>query len=81
MKAQAGLAQWREDKAYAERKGGKILEAWLEEQEAKKKQKDTTSRASAIRNFCVECVGGVITDVKKCTAPKCPLYNFRPFVK
>jgi len=80
-KGQAALKQWREDKAYAERKGGKILEAWLEEQQQKLDAKMATSPTYAIRKFCNACVGGKTEDVTNCTAPKCPLYNFRPYQK
>lgn len=31
----------------------------------------------AIRAFCVECVGGMVRDVTRCTARKCVLYPFR----
>jgi len=80
-KGAAALAQWREDKAYAERKGGKILAAWLEEQAAKKAKKLETSPMFAIKNFCNDCVGGVQTDITACTAKQCALYNFRPYQK
>jgi hypothetical protein len=32
-KGKAALEQWRKEKAYAQKKGGKFLEAWNEEQE------------------------------------------------
>ena len=31
----------------------------------------------AIRAFCLECMDGVETEVKLCTATKCPLFEFR----
>lgn len=38
-----------------------------------------TSRAGAVKLFCLECVGYHVADVRNCTAPKCPLYAHRPF--
>lgn len=32
---------------------------------------------SSIRRFCVECMGGSMPEVEKCTAPKCWLYPYR----
>jgi len=32
---------------------------------------------TAIRAFCVECMGGYHFEVKNCTAKKCPLLPFR----
>jgi hypothetical protein len=37
------------------------------------------SRAAAVKLFCLECVGYVRKDVTHCTAPKCPLYRWRPY--
>lgn len=37
------------------------------------------SRASAIKLFCVECVGGVRADVRSCTSTSCALYPWRPY--
>ena len=31
----------------------------------------------AIDQFCVECMGGSKAEIKKCTAPTCPLYPWR----
>ena len=31
----------------------------------------------AIRAFCIECMGGNRGEIKRCTAPGCPLYHFR----
>lgn len=30
-----------------------------------------------VRKFCVECMGGMRNEVKKCTSPQCRLYPFR----
>ena len=79
-KAQAGLAKWRAEKAYAEKKGGKFLEAWNEEQAMKKAQKNLTPM-QAIKNFCNECVGGVMSDINNCTATQCKIYMYRPYQK
>ena len=35
------------------------------------------SRKAAIRAFCLECVCWSPTEVTKCTAPACPLYEYR----
>lgn len=37
----------------------------------------TKSPLKAIREFCIECNGGVVTEVRTCTAPNCPLYAYR----
>ena len=37
----------------------------------------TLTPRSAIRTFCIECMGFQIFEVPKCTAPLCPLYPFR----
>lgn len=39
------------------------------------------SRASAIKCFCLSCVGFVKSDVKSCTGTGCPLYVYRPYQK
>ncbi len=36
------------------------------------------SRASAVEAFCLYCVMYVRDEVDKCTAPTCPLYEYRP---
>ena len=38
---------------------------------------DAASRKSAIRAFCLECVGWQESEVHRCTAPACPLFEFR----
>ncbi len=35
------------------------------------------SPITAIRSFCVSCMGGYVKEVKNCTAPSCPLYPLR----
>lgn len=37
------------------------------------------SPRSAIKAFCLECVGFDRKAITECTAPACPLWNFRPF--
>lgn len=32
---------------------------------------------TAIRAFCVTCMGGYVNLVPNCTAPKCPLFAYR----
>jgi hypothetical protein len=41
------------------------------------KRADKGSRSCAIRLFCIECMGGVSAEVKKCEATDCPLHSFR----
>ena len=31
----------------------------------------------AIREFCLECMGGSRDEVTKCSRPECPVYEFR----
>jgi hypothetical protein len=38
-----------------------------------------TSKAAAIKLFCLECVGGVRADVRDCTSSACALYPHRPY--
>lgn len=78
-KGKAALDEWRKAKAYAEKKGGKFLEAWLEEQAIKKAQKKTSPLA-AIKNFCNDCVA-TRADITNCTAKQCALYIYRPYQK
>ncbi len=39
----------------------------------------TKSKAEAIKAFCLECVGFKYKRVTNCAAPKCPLFNVRPY--
>ena len=32
---------------------------------------------SAIRSHCIECMGGQVHEVARCTSPQCSLYPFR----
>mgnify|MGYP001616498666 CR=1 FL=1 len=43
------------------------------------RERAKTSRASAIKLFCLNCVGGVRADVRDCTSKGCALYPFRPY--
>lgn len=36
------------------------------------------SAISAIKLFCLECVGDSLKDVKECTVVACPLWQYRP---
>lgn len=36
-----------------------------------------TNRKNAIRAMCVECMGGMVYEVAKCTSTRCPLWAFR----
>ena len=38
------------------------------------------SKPAAIRAFCAECVAWEREEVRRCTAPACPLYPYRPFM-
>jgi hypothetical protein len=35
------------------------------------------SRKSAVRTFCLECMGWSAFGVRKCTSPGCPLFPYR----
>ena len=37
----------------------------------------STSPLDAIKDFCMECCGYQRDEVKTCSAPMCPLYEFR----
>lgn len=39
------------------------------------------SRKAAMDMFCLQCVGFERAEVRKCTAPGCPLYKWRPRAK
>jgi hypothetical protein len=39
------------------------------------------SKAAAIKAFCSECVGWDRQEVRRCTAPACPLFALRPFTE
>jgi flagellar biosynthesis regulator FlaF len=54
----------------------------------KRAKADPKSKVKAIHAFCFNCMGGTIDElpdhgwkdgIRDCTAPECPLYNFRPF--
>lgn len=32
---------------------------------------------TAIRAFCIQCMGGYVNLIPDCTAPKCPLFAYR----
>lgn len=36
-----------------------------------------TMLLAVIRKHCIECMGGMVLEVEKCTAPKCLLFPFR----
>ena len=49
---------------------------------------EKNTRKTAIDAFCMQCMGtsdpdapqaGYRRDIKECTAPACPLYNWRPY--
>jgi hypothetical protein len=45
------------------------------------RERAKTSRAAAVKLFCLNCVGGVRADVRDCTSHGCALYGFRPYRK
>lgn len=38
---------------------------------------DERKREAAIRLFCLECQGGNVGEVRRCSATWCPLHHFR----
>ena len=36
-----------------------------------------SGRKQAIRDKCIDCCGGFVREVKRCTAYNCPLWRFR----
>lgn len=46
----------------------------------RKKKEETRpnlTRAQAIREFCIECMGYEVREVNKCPAEPCPLWPYR----
>lgn len=39
--------------------------------------KKPTNPVKVIRAFCAHCMGGNVLEVSKCTAPNCPLFDWR----
>lgn len=76
-KGQAALAKWRKERTAAQKKGGKVWEQWLANEELKKAVKKT-SPMQAIKNFCNDCVA-TRADITNCTARKCALWIYRPY--
>jgi len=73
------LEEWRADRAAAKAKGPKEFAKWEADQALKKALKKTTPM-QAIKNFCLNCVE-TRAAITNCTAPKCPLYIYRPYQK
>ena len=44
-----------------------------------KKAMNGKNRASAVKAFCLECMGWQRNEVAKCDAVACPLFLYRPF--
>ena len=38
---------------------------------------EITNPVKAIRQFCIDCNGGSLYEVKNCTSPNCALFPFR----
>ena len=38
-----------------------------------------TAPRNAIKAFCNECMGFDVDGIRKCSAPACPLYEYRPY--
>jgi hypothetical protein len=55
----------------------RLIHEIREKRPALAKKADNGTPSAAIRLFCLECVGGSALDVRNCTAPECPLLNFR----
>ena len=57
----------------------------MDTEDKPKKTRNVPSYKSAVRQFCIECMGGgegqplPYKDVAECSAPKCALYELRPF--
>ncbi len=47
----------------------------------KEKVFENYTRGKAIKQFCRDCMGGVVAEVRNCTAERCPLFVFRPYSK
>lgn len=43
----------------------------------RRKKGEVASRKEAVRNFCLECMGYQIAEVRRCTATQCWLYPWR----
>jgi len=56
----------RRDKERAERPARLRREAWA-----------SRDICRVVRAFCVECMGGYVEEINRCTAPLCPLYPWR----
>lgn len=37
------------------------------------------TRSRAIRDNCLDCIGGSTADIKKCPTTHCPFWPFRPY--
>jgi hypothetical protein len=73
------LQKWRENCGETEK---------AEPKNPYQKFRENNTRKTAIEAFCMRCMGtedpdnpqpGYRTDIKGCTAPGCPLYNWRPY--
>jgi len=53
-----------------------VIKYTIRDNKGGKKEVRLTS-LSAIRAFCLECMGWSYSEVEKCTSPLCPLYPFR----
>lgn len=45
------------------------------------RDKESKSKAEAIKAFCLHCVGFKSKRVTNCTSPNCPLFQVRPYQK
>ena len=43
----------------------------------RRRKGEVASRKEAIRNFCLECMGYQVAEIKRCTATECWLYPWR----
>ena len=77
-KLQQGLKEYREKIASGE------IEAPERLNPVEKALANHQSKSLAIRAFCYQCMGeggdpGWQNEIRNCTAPKCALYNHRPY--
>lgn len=49
----------------------------MKSESGKEESKERLTPRQAIRKYCVECSGGSVYEVNKCTAKRCHLWSFR----
>jgi hypothetical protein len=56
-----------------------ISEALASQKRTMERAYTSASKASAIKAFCLRCVGYLRNEVRDCTARGCPLWTHRPY--